>query len=168
MVYFPRNFGNGTRRLIMDTESRLCRNGNDQSAVGFSIGNKGYIGTGSGQGSTSNTDFWEWDQATDSWTRKADFAGTARQSAVGFSIGNKGYIGTGLNYSISGYKKDFWEWDQATNVWTQKVNFAGSARAGAVGFSIGNKGYIGCGSGTGTDNFGIPLQDFWEYDPTLK
>ena len=40
-------------------------------------------------------DFWEWDQATDVWTRKADFGGIARRDAVGFSIGNKGYIGTG-------------------------------------------------------------------------
>jgi N-acetylneuraminic acid mutarotase len=143
--------------------------GNERSnAVGFSIGNKGYIGTGSGQGSISYTDFWEWDQAKDAWTRKADFAGAARQSAVGFSIGNKGYIGTGLNYSISGTKKDFWEWDQATNTWTKKADFAGSSRAWAVGFSIGNKGYVGSGSGSDTNNFGIPLQDLWEYDPTLK
>jgi hypothetical protein len=138
--------------------------GNERAdAVGFSIGNKGYIGTGSGQGSTAYTDFWEWDQATNSWTRKADFAGAARQAAVGFSIGNKGYIGTGFNYSISGSKKDFWEWDQATNVWTQKANIAGTARAWAVGFSVGNNSYIGTGSYN--NNFGFPLQDFWEYNP---
>ncbi len=142
--------------------------GNERSdAVGFSIGNKGYIGTGSGQGSTAYTDFWEWDQSTNTWTRKADFAGMARQSAVGFSIGDKGYIGTGHNYSTYGYKKDFWEWDQTTNVWTQKANIAGSARAFAVGFSMGNNGYIGIGSGS-DGNVGHPLQDFWEYDPTHK
>jgi N-acetylneuraminic acid mutarotase len=110
----------------------------------------------------------EWDQTTNSWTRKADFAGAARQAAVGFSIGNKGYIGTGLNYSISGTKKDFWEWDQATNVWTKKDNIAGTARAWAVGFSIGNNSYIGTGSGSDSNNFRLPLQDFWEYDPSHK
>ena len=40
-------------------------------------------------------DFWEYDPATNAWTQKADFGGTARLDAVGFSIGSKGYIGTG-------------------------------------------------------------------------
>src|ERR1041384_7930203 len=61
--------------------------------VGFSIGTKGYIGTG--YNTTYRNDFWEWDQATNVWTQKADFAGTARYAAVGFAIGTKGYIGTG-------------------------------------------------------------------------
>ena len=62
-------------------------------AVGFSIGNKGYIGTGWDNG--PHQDFWEYNPSTDAWTQKANFGGTARYGAVGFSIGNKGYIGTG-------------------------------------------------------------------------
>jgi len=116
-------------------------------AVGFSIGTKGYIGTGSD--GSDKKDFWEYSPATNAWTQKADFGGLPRQHAVGFSIGEKGYIGTG------GYK-DFWEYDPATNVWTQKADFGGSAKDGAVGFSIGSKGYIGTG------NY---AKDFWEYDP---
>src|SRR5687768_11906654 len=61
-------------------------------AVGFSIGTKGYIGTGND--GVDKNDFWEWDQATNVWTQKANFTGTARSGAVGFSIGTKGYIGT--------------------------------------------------------------------------
>jgi hypothetical protein len=131
-----------------------------RSAVGFSIGTKGYIGTGTDGVSLNYKDFWEWDQATNTWTRKADFAGTARYSAVGFSIGTKGYIGTGLASSNTG-TQDFWEWDPATNVWTQKASLAGPARFAAVGFSIGTKGYIGTGC---TAVFGSNLQDFWEWD----
>jgi len=146
--------------------------GNTQiDAVGFSIGNKGYIGMGwdgfDYSGNLPLSDFWEWDQATNVWTRKADFEGTMRSAAVGFSIGNKGYIGTGWGgfdyYSSSPPLRDFWEWDQATNVWTKKADFEGNARSGAVGFSIGDKGYIGMG-GDGNSN----LKDFWEYDPNLK
>ncbi len=69
-------------------------------AVGFSIGTKGYIGIGGKSGFNSDPyykDFWEWDQATNIWTQKADFPGNARVAAVGFSIGNKGYIGTGYD-----------------------------------------------------------------------
>src|SRR6187399_3250718 len=66
-------------------------------AVGFSIGNKGYMGTGLQFGLSPNyfNDFWEWDQASSSWTQKANFPGSARGDAVGFSITNKGYILTG-------------------------------------------------------------------------
>jgi hypothetical protein len=131
-------------------------------AVGFSIGNKGYIGIGSGDGNNLLNDFWEWDQATNVWTRKADFEGISRLRAVGFSIGDKGYIGTGTDDGSTLYK-DFWEWDQATNVWTRKADFGGNARGGAVGFSIGNKGYIGTG-GTGSTYLDSSFQDFWEWD----
>src|SRR6185369_4861796 len=59
-------------------------------AVGFSIGNKGYIGLGSNQ-----KDFWEFDPVTNVWTQKANYPGAANSGAVGFSIGSKGFVGTG-------------------------------------------------------------------------
>src|SRR5215831_1410878 len=51
-------------------------------AVGFSIGSKGYIGTGA---YPAVKDFWEYDPTTDTWTQKADFGGPGRGGAVGFS-----------------------------------------------------------------------------------
>ncbi|MDQ5986809.1 MAG: hypothetical protein CSYNP_02542 [Syntrophus sp. SKADARSKE-3] len=136
-------------------------------AVGFSIGNKGYIGTGA-DGSSYYSDIWEYDPAADAWMRKADFGGAARSGAVGFSIGTKGYIGTGTDGSS--VKQDFWEYDPATDAWTKKADFPGAARYGAVGFSIGGKGYIGTGA-NGSCNYGATgytcpfYKDFWEYDP---
>lgn len=127
------------------------------SAVGFSIGTKGYAGTG--YDGVLKNDFWEWDQATNTWTQKANLPGPARGNAVGFSIGNKGYIGTG-GFSSSPLN-DFWEWDQATNIWTQKSNFPGVARITAVGFSIGTKGYIGIGWRNPPSTFFV---DFYEWD----
>ena len=79
--------------------------GGRYGAVGFSIGTKGYIGTGH-DGTVYKQDFWEWDQATDTWTQKADFPATPRVNAVGFSIGTKGYIGTGVT-SATAITKDF-------------------------------------------------------------
>ncbi|TAL57975.1 MAG: T9SS type A sorting domain-containing protein [Bacteroidetes bacterium] len=134
-------------------------------AVGFSIGNKGYIGTGYDQTTYTTSylvaDFWEWDQATNVWTQKADYGGGAVAYAVGFSIGTKGYVGTGAGPTYGGnYKNDFWEYNPATNIWAQKADVGGGIRKGAVGFSIGTKGYIG----TGYDGTGNGTQDFWEYD----
>ena len=142
-------------------------------AVGFSIGTKGYIGTGSSldgwdiEVSNPLNDFWEWDQATNIWTRKADFGGSERIQVVGFSIGNKGYIGTG--YGNGTYQRDIWEWDQATDIWIKKALLAGTARASAFGVSIGNKGYIGTGYwDNGEFEEYVSLNDLWEFDPALE
>ncbi len=126
-------------------------------ATGFSIGNKGYIGTGRDDLGNSHSDLWEYDQASDTWMQKASYGGVPRWGAVGFSIGTKGYIGTGYG---GGYRYDFWEYNPATNTWNQKANFGGAARSQAVGFSIGSKGYIG----TGLAGSGLEVKDFWEYD----
>ncbi|QEC69220.1 T9SS type A sorting domain-containing protein [Panacibacter ginsenosidivorans] len=133
-----------------------------QWAVGFSIGNKGYLGTGLDNNLNDTKDLWEYDPAINAWTQKADFGGAARSFAVGFSVGNEGYLGTGLDYESVKPYKDFWEYDPMSNTWTQKADFGGTARSQAVGLSIGNKGYIG----TGNDgSYPYIKQDFWEYDP---
>ena len=135
------------------------------ASVGFSIGSKGYIGTGSADGVTPFQDFWEYDPAADTWTQKADVGGLPRMLAIGFSIGSKGYIGTGsrnLFPAAADAYKDFWEYDPTANTWTQKADFGGEGRQYAAGFVIGNKGYIGNGETANS----ITFKDFWEYDPT--
>ena len=119
------------------------------NAVGFSIGNKGYIGTGNNY-PVYVQDFWEYDPVANSWTQKANFAGGERRSAVGFSIGNKGYIGGGFDDS---FKLDFWEYDPVANSWTKKANFPGNFLTDEISFSIDNKGYI------------TYFSEFWEFTP---
>ncbi|MCB0647838.1 MAG: tail fiber domain-containing protein [Saprospiraceae bacterium] len=128
-----------------------------QNAAAFSIGNKGYMGTGNGN-SIYFTDFWEYDASNDTWTQKADFGGNNRTLTIGFAIGNKGYVGTGYNQGIK--YKDFWEYDPNINTWTQKADVGGMERYEAVGFAIGDKGYVGLGYNISE------LDDFWEYDPS--
>lgn len=132
--------------------------------VGFSIGNKGYVGLGTDDHHTKFKDFWEYDPATNSWTRMADYGGGKTDFPVGFSIGNKGYVGTGSD-SNNSYTNSFWEYNPSSNIWTQKSNLIGNGRWCAVGFSIGEKGYIGTGLDSLTAN---PLNDFWEYDTTFN
>ena len=70
-----------------------------KAAVGFAVNGKGYITTGSvkdGSSSYCVADTWEYDPATDAWTRKDDFKGGVRDGALAFSIGGYGYVGTGL------------------------------------------------------------------------
>lgn len=129
-------------------------------AVGFSINDKGYIGTGSDNLGVVRNDFYEYDPVADSWSQKANFGGTPREGAVGFSIGNNGYIGTGYDGTD---RQDFWEYSQANDTWVQKANFAGVPRYAAVGFSIGSLGYIGTGTHSTSYTY---YADFWQYNPS--
>ena len=145
------------------TEKALVPGNPRTSAAGFSIGTKGYIGTGfytdGVSGFDNYKDFWEWDQTTDTWTRKADFGGAFRSGAIGFSIGNKGYMGAGTAQSF--FQKDIWEYDQDLNAWYRRNDIGGHSRVQAVGISSGSKVYIGLGLGTTFSK----LMDFWEYEP---
>ena len=127
-------------------------------AIAFSIGTKGYIGTGQDSVNSINPfmDFWEWNQATNVWTQKANFGGGTRAYAFSFPSGNKGYVGGGV--SGGNVKKDFWRYDPVSNSWLQKTDFGGSFREFAVAFSISGKGYVGTGWGGSYKN------DLWAYD----
>ena len=101
--------------------------GGRENAVGFSVGNNGYIGLG--LDSTTTTwlqDFWQWNQLTNTWVQKPNFS-DRRQNAVGFSIGNNGYIGTGYDNTAT---RDFWEYcDTLCTVGVNEFN-------GAVNISV--------------------------------
>lgn len=129
-------------------------------AVGFSIGNKGYVGTGckaiGNVFSDFLKDFWEYDPDLNTWIQKADFGGVARYGAVGFSLNNKGYIGTGWNGTD--YLSDFWAYDPQLNSWTSIANFGGEGRSEAFTFVIGSSVYVGGG------NHENNLADLWEYN----
>jgi N-acetylneuraminic acid mutarotase len=128
-------------------------------SLSFSIGTKGYIG--SGENGTETIDFWEYDQQSDTWTQKANLGNTGRYSGVGFSIGNKGYAGLGITFGQA--KSDFWEYNPQNNTWTQKAFYPGTGKVSAVGFSIGAFGYIGTGSPSG--QIGNETKQFWQYNP---
>ncbi|MDB5119634.1 MAG: type sorting protein [Sphingobacteriales bacterium] len=150
-------YGNMILQKIHGQEKPISR-GERAQAVGFSIGNKEYLGTGNDNSGIYKNDFWEYDPSADKWTRKADFPGSPRFASTGISINNKGYIGLGISKEI--YElRDFYEYDPATNSWTRKADIPGLGRYFATGFSIGSKGYIGTGW---TEEKGY-LNDLWEY-----
>src|SRR5687768_12153557 len=78
--------GTWTQRTVLSGTGRFW-------ASGFSIGNNGYLLTGT----SSNPflgDVWEWQQAGNTWTQKASLPASARYAAAAFAIGTKGYVGT--------------------------------------------------------------------------
>ena len=141
-----------------------------EQAIGFSIGNKGYVGCGAGYGIADTfNDFWEYNASNNTWAQKANIGVLARIGALSFNIGNKGYVGGGYimrrtqgtidSLYIIAFS-DFWEYDVDSNYWTRRADLPTGARMWGAGFSINNSGYITCGKdATGYKN------DLWEYKP---
>jgi N-acetylneuraminic acid mutarotase len=140
----------------------------------FVVGTQGYIGTGFHAVYNSSTGWdvatvsrlYQYDQASNTWTRKADFPGGDRRDAVGVAISNEGYIGTGDPQNMAFYK-DWWQYDPPTDHWTRKADMPGTwGRAEASAFSIGPNGFVTCGS-----IFAVGpayANDLWRYDPILN
>lgn len=141
-----------------------------ERAVGFVIGNRGYIALGQDTLNLMCNDLWEYDPGTNSWTQKANFPGQARRDAAAFTIGLKAYVGTGHNNAdafAGTVLNDMWEYSPVTNSWTAKAAFPGSWTGGiyySTGFSVLGKGYLCCGK-LGASNYSNQL---WEYTPTTN
>ncbi|MDI1354940.1 MAG: T9SS type A sorting domain-containing protein [bacterium] len=133
------------------------------AAVGFSIGKKGFVGTGFSPSLGGETGvFWEWNSVNNTWAQRQSLPGGIKKYiASAFTIGSKGYIGLGSD-GISGPTQSFYSWDTVTTSWTSLPPFPGLARSGATAFSIGTKGYVGSGT-SGNPNVGYT--DFFEWDP---
>jgi hypothetical protein len=80
-------------------------------AVGFSIGDQGYIGTGdNGWYGLLLNDLWKWDPANDTWSQMPDLPGLGRNAAVAFTIGEAAYLGTGWAGTPAPNLKEFWQY----------------------------------------------------------
>lgn len=108
-------------------------------AVGFSIGNTGYVGTGISQDRfTLLRDFYAFDGAK--WDKKAYFPGTPRMNAVGFGFGSRGYITTGDDGANT--QKDNYQYNPENDSWSPAIALSGTKRQGASVFVYKDKAYL--------------------------
>lgn len=98
------------------------------------------------------------------WEKVSDFDGVKRSEAVSFVVGKMGYLATGYNDDERERLRDLWAYNSDENYWTQKADLpdGAKARSAAVAFAAAGKGYVG----TGVDDNGDRLKDFWAYNPT--
>ena len=137
-----------------------------RGAVGFAIGEFGYVATGS-----LNEDMYRYNPANDTWTQMTDVPGGGRMSAIGFEIDGFGYVGTGYRSDLGWSSTDFHKYDPSTDSWTT-INDVGidsvngpRPRMESTGFELNGKGYVITGVNISSgDNY----KDFWEYDPTTN
>ncbi|MDL2252387.1 hypothetical protein LJC12_06035, partial [Odoribacter sp. OttesenSCG-928-J03] len=150
-----------------------------QFAIGFFVGGKGYVGTGSGEGKTGNlNNYWAFDPLTQKWDSEPIIKGKSRQGAVVWVIGNSAYIAGGVQGTSANYinevlkftpgQEPAWEelepWkDLEGRSWDN--DYAKIRRSNGVAFVVGKeedqsvRAYVTLGS-VGTAKF-----DCWEFNP---
>jgi N-acetylneuraminic acid mutarotase len=109
-------------------------------ATGFSIGSKGYLIHGKILNSAGyNYSFSEYDPATNNWTSKTSFPGSARMRSQALVIGNNAYAGGGT-YS-GDILLDFYKYTPASDSWIRVDNITPANYMGNS-FSLNEKGYV--------------------------
>ncbi|WP_420401615.1 Kelch repeat-containing protein [Flagellimonas sp.] len=134
-------------------------------AVGFSIGNKGYISTGINNPLNHLDDIWEYNPTTNSWIEKKSLPATMeRYGAISFTIGSKGYLGLGIGSQFN-ILTDLWEFDPIGNEgvgsWVRRTDFPSVERYWSFASVIDEKAYLGLGRDF---DYNFPT-DIWEYTP---
>ena len=134
-------------------------------AIALAVGNRIFAGLGTGQ-----PDWYEYNPTADTWTKRADFAGSAKgiYGMAPFVIGQKIYVAGGVNATDFKVVTWLWEYDVATDKWTKRKDLPGAARANMAGFAVGGKGYVVFGSnGGGSSEADYPERSAtYQYDPT--
>nr|WKN35328.1 kelch repeat-containing protein [Tunicatimonas sp. TK19036] len=140
-------------------------------ATAFTIGDKGYIGTGKHINyltgvpgydeeniNSLTNEFWEYDPTTNQWIQKADFPGERRHNATSFSINEKGYLLAGnLTLHTPEYAPDMYEYNPYTDQWILKAEVPEPQYAGrATSCVINSKAYV---------SFYYDMHQFQVYDP---
>lgn len=124
--------------------------------IAFTIGDKGYVGGGSGQNGNL-TDFWMYDPAIQAWTARANIP--AVQADEGFNIDGIGYVVT------AAAANNFFAYDPVADAWSPRADMPGGARNAASSFTMEGKGYVGGGivGGARTSTFYCydPLTNTW-------
>lgn len=125
--------------------------GNRFGAVGFSIGNRGYIGTGNSPNYILTNDFWEYNPVSNTWIQKLTLPASVREGAIGFGFNGFGYLGGGNG-------TDWWQFNPISNTWISKAPMPASVQYGAS-FVLSGIFYVATG---------MFSQSTFAYDPVLN
>ncbi|HXB35221.1 MAG TPA: kelch repeat-containing protein [Puia sp.] len=139
------------------------------NAVGFSIGNTGYIGSGlANDGVTALADFYAYNPGANTWSPidsiHTESTSYPRFDAAAFSFDTTAYVLTGTDGKY--YFNDVWRYSPTANTWIQQSNYPGTPRSAAVSFVYNNQGYLVTGYTPGKlwaiNNL---CYDFWSFAP---
>lgn len=143
----------------------------------FVIGQKIYLTGGvNGADNARVSWLWEYDVATDAWTKRKDVPGAARFNMAGFATEGKGYVvfgtsGWGLSESDYPEKSATYQYDPSANTWSKKTDFPAKPRGSNIAdrfyngtvLTFNGRPFVGGGGGSNT-----VWVDWFEYKPATN
>jgi N-acetylneuraminic acid mutarotase len=132
-------------------------------AVGFAIGNMGYICTGSDSLYQLVQDLWAFDPSHNTWAPKAPFPGQGRLFAVAFSLKGFGFVGSGNNGTNGNGSNlsDFYKYDPNGDSWSP-ISSIKDKRSQAIAFVINDSAYVV--TGKSSSESGLVSSKMFVYD----
>ena len=134
------------------------------SACAAVLDDKAYIFAGRDNAGNYTNSLWQYDAATDTWTKLSDCPGKARVKAAIASYNGSLYIGLGHArsgvYTNDTYLYDWWRYTPATDSWQALSKYERKTTIAPTTFVIDNRIYVIYGS---TDCFS---RDITYYDST--
>ncbi|MEO7802030.1 MAG: IPT/TIG domain-containing protein [Ginsengibacter sp.] len=115
---------------------------------------------------------WQYDPATETWTRKADFPGTDRTQPYSFSTTTYGYIGGGYQNLQDPNSHEFWRYNAENDSWKQMRDYPGTGLPSFeqfTAFTLNNAGYVfeaGMGNTMFPTGFVHNATPLWMYNET--
>jgi N-acetylneuraminic acid mutarotase len=113
-------------------------------AIAGVIGDKAYVGLGSIAPYDGNqfSDFWEYNNITDTWKLLTPFPGKAKNDLFCAVVDSFLYVTEGFASTI--FNQDTYKYSPKTNAWTRLADCP-VRRSSTAGFSIGSDIYVGSG-----------------------
>lgn len=114
------------------------------AAVGFALGEKGYVGSGGDNGRILDN-FWEYNPRNDLWSALPAIPGGPRRFSSSFMIADKPYLGLGVKDNETTITSEFYSYDASSEIWTQLNNFPGDLpifRDTYAAFTANDQGYL--------------------------
>ena len=167
--------------------------GEGYGASAFSVGTKGYVGSGVFTGNS----WCEYDPGTNQWTLIATPPASGSELSA-ITIGDKGYLiensaiyeynpiadlwttkatapvsfgiwGAAFSIGNSGYvisENAFYEYKPSVDQWLARASFPGASYGGSAAFSVLEKGYVVAGYGVGW--LSDVNRETWAFDPSTN
>ena len=117
-------------------------------------------------------DWYEYDIATDKWTKKKSFPGSVRHHPFHFAIGDYVYVGLGhsttLDYTSAAngkraIYKELYRYDPSNDTWTEVAPLPAEQRVAGAQLAHLGKGYVMAGQDK--DHYTFSENEVWIYDP---
>jgi N-acetylneuraminic acid mutarotase len=144
-----------------------------QAPVSFVVNNVAYAGLGAidiPNGFYLPSDFYSYNDATDTWTQLGTFPGDPMTSYYTVVINNEAFVIAGQNQNSLdpldvALTQDVWKYAPATDTWTFWGLLPDTAMGGGIGVSVNGQGYLGLGYYS--DISYTLISKFWRFGPGI-